>query len=141
MSTGAFFKFPTMIRRLHAGALCVHIDEYVALLQEQGYSRQSARVHLQVLTDFSGWLQRRELSVSDIDASTLRRYLRCRRRFVDQHRGASSAINKLLGMLRDRGIGNHDTTSGSIDPIECARLTFRRLKRQFGVNFPGHFTT
>jgi len=36
MSTDAFFKFPTMIRRLHAGPLRVHIDEYVALLQEQG---------------------------------------------------------------------------------------------------------
>jgi hypothetical protein len=76
MSTGAFFKFPTMSRRLHAGPPRVHIDEYVALLQEQGYSRQSARVHLQVLADFSGWLQTRELSVSDIDALTLRHHLR-----------------------------------------------------------------
>src|SRR6516164_3991385 len=108
MSSGAFFKFPVMIRCLHAGPLRVHIDEYVALLREQGYSRQSARVHLQVLTDFSGWLQLRELSVSDIDASTLRHYLRCRSRFVDQHRGASSALNNLFGMLRDRVLANHD---------------------------------
>ena len=43
MSTDAFFKFPTMIRRLHAGPLRVHMDEYVALLQEQGYSRQLAK--------------------------------------------------------------------------------------------------
>ena len=130
MSTDAFFKFPTMIRRLHAGPLRVHIDEYVALLQEQGYSRQSARVHLQVLTDFSGWLQRRELSVGDIDASTLRHYLRCRSRFVDRHRGASSALNKLLGMLRDRGIANHDTTSGAIDPVECAKENFKQYLSQ-----------
>ena len=94
MSTGAFFKFPVMIRCLHAGPLGVHIDAYVALLQEQGYSRQSARVHLQVLADFSRWLQRRELSANDIDASTLQRYLRCRSRFVGEHRGASSALNK-----------------------------------------------
>ena len=53
MSTGAFFKFAVMIRCLHAGPLGVHIDAYVALLQEQGYARQSARVHLQVLADFS----------------------------------------------------------------------------------------
>jgi hypothetical protein len=130
MSTGAFFKFPVMIRCLHAGPLGVHIDAYVALLREQGYARQSARVHLQVLADFSRWLQRRELSVSDIDASTLQRYLRCRSRFVDQHRGASSALNKLLGMLRDRVIANHDTTSGAIDPIECAREKFKQYLSQ-----------
>ena len=100
MSPDAAFKFPTMIRRLHAGPLRVHIDEYVALLREQGYSRQSARVHLQVLTDFGDWLQLRELSVSDIGASTLRHYLRCRSRFVDQHRGASSALNELFGVPR-----------------------------------------
>jgi hypothetical protein len=108
MSTGAFFKFPVLIRCLHAGPLGVHIDAYVALLQEQGYARQSARVHLQVFADFSRWLRRRELSVGDIDASMLQRYLRCRSRFVDQHRGASCALNKLLGMLRARGIANHD---------------------------------
>jgi site-specific recombinase XerD len=130
MSTGEVFKFPTMRRRLHAGPLRVHIDEYIALLQEQGYSRQSARVHLQVLADFSGWLQRRKLSVGDIDASTLGHYLRCRERFVDRHRGASSALNKLLGMLRDRGIANHDTRIGAIDPIECAKENFKQYLSQ-----------
>ena len=130
MSTGAFFKFPVMIRCLHAGPLGVHIDAYVALLQEQGYSRQSARVHLRVLADFSRWLQRRELSANDIDASTLQRYLRCRSRFVDQHRGASSALNKLLGMLRDRGIANHDTAPSAIDPVECAKENFKQYLSQ-----------
>jgi site-specific recombinase XerD len=130
MSTGAFFKFPVMIRCLHAGPLGVHIDAYVALLQEQGYSRQSARVHLQVLADFSRWLQRRELSANDIDASTLQRYLRCRSRFVGEHRGASSALNKLLGMLRDRGIANHDTAPSAIDPVECAKENFKQYLSQ-----------
>jgi len=130
MSTGAFFKFPVMIRCLHAGPLGVHIDAYVALLREQGYARRSARVHLQVLTDFSRWLQRRELSVSDIDASTLQRYLRCRSRFVGEHRGASSALNKLLGMLRDRGIAKHDTAPSAIDPLECAKENFEQYLSQ-----------
>jgi site-specific recombinase XerD len=130
MSTRVFLKFPMMVRRLHAGPLGVYIEAYVALLQEQGYSRQSARVHLQVLADFSGWLQRRELSVSDIDASTLQRYLRCRSRFVDQHRGASSALNKLLGMLRDRGIANHHMAPGAIGPLECAKENFEQYLSQ-----------
>ncbi len=130
MSTGAFSKFPMVTRRLHAGPLSVHIDAYVALLQEQGYARQSARVHFQVLADFSRWLQRRELSVGDIDASTLQRYLRCRSCFVDRHRGASSALNKLIGMLRDRGIANHDTAPVAVDPVECAKEDFKQYLSQ-----------
>ena len=130
MSSGVFLKFPMMVRRLHAGPLGVYIEAYVALLQEQGYSRQSARVHLQVLADFSRWLQRRELSANDIDASTLQRYLRCRSRFVDQHRGASSALNKLLGMLRDRGIANHHMAPGAIGPLDCAKENFEQYLSQ-----------
>ena len=130
MSTSAFFKFPKVIRRLHAGPLGVHIDAYAALLQEQGYACQSACVHLQVIADFSRWLQRRELGADDIDAQTLQRYLHCRRRFVGRYRGASSALDKILGMLRDRGIAKHDTPPVVIDAGDRAEEDFKRYLLQ-----------
>ena len=132
MATGAFafFKSPMKIRRLHAGPLSFHIDAYAALLQGQGYARQSARVHLQVLADFSRWLHRRELGVDGIDAQTLQRYLRCRSRFADRHRGASSALNKFLGMLHDRGIAKHDPPPVAVDPCERVEEDFKRYLSQ-----------
>ena len=97
MSTGASFKCLKTIRRLHVGPLGVHIDGYGALLQEQGNARQSARVHLQVLADFSRHL-------CDIDPTILEHYLRRRRRFVGRHPGASRALNVFLRMLPELGI-------------------------------------
>ena len=79
MSTSSFFKFHRVVRRLQEGPLGVHIDAYAALLQEQGYKRASACVHLQIVADLSRWMQRRELGVKDIDAETLKQYLHCRR--------------------------------------------------------------
>jgi hypothetical protein len=61
MSTSSFFKFHRVIRRLQEGPLGVHIDAYAALLQEQGYKRASACVHLQIVADLSRWMQRRNL--------------------------------------------------------------------------------
>jgi site-specific recombinase XerD len=33
-------------------------------------------------------------------------------------------------MLRDRGIANHDTTSGAIDPVVCAKENFKQYLSQ-----------
>src|ERR1700724_399384 len=135
MSTGVFFKFPKIIRYLHAGPLGVHMDAYAALLQEQGYARQSAQVHLQVLADFSRWLQSRKLWVDDIDDTKLQHYFRCRSRFVRRHRGASRALTKILGMLRDRGIAKTETALVAIDSVERAEEDFKGyLSKERGLS-------
>jgi site-specific recombinase XerD len=85
---------------------------------------------LQVLADFSRWLQRRELGADDIDAQTLQRYLRCRSRFADRHRGASSALNKFLEMLHDRGIAKHDTPPVAVDLCERVEEDFKQYLSQ-----------
>ena len=85
MSTSSFFKFDKVIRRLHEGPLGAHIDAYAALLQEQGYTRASACVHLKIVNDLSRWMQRRELRVRDINAETVKQYLHCRRHYVGRY--------------------------------------------------------
>ena len=130
MSTSSFFKFHRVIRRLHEGPLGVHIDAYAALLQEQGYKRPSACVHLQIVADLSRWMQRRELDVNDIDAETLKRYLHCRRHYVGRYRGASAAPYKILGMLRDRGIVEQEKRPVSVDEGERTAADFKRYLAQ-----------
>jgi hypothetical protein len=46
-----FFTDPHTLHRLHEGPLGAYVDAYAALLQDQGYSRQSARHQLQLLAD------------------------------------------------------------------------------------------
>jgi site-specific recombinase XerD len=130
MSTSSFFKFHRVIRRLQEGPLGVHIDAYAALLQEQGYKRASACVHLQIVADLSRWMQRRELGVKDIDAETLKRYLHCRRHYVGRYRGASAAAYKILGMLRDRGIVDQEIPLVAVDEGERTEADFKRYLLQ-----------
>jgi site-specific recombinase XerD len=130
MSTSSFFKFQKVIRRLHEGPLGVHVDAYAALLQEQGYKRASACVHLQIVADLSRWMQRRQLGVNDIDAETLKRYLHSRRHYVGRYRGASAAPYKILSMLRDRGIVDQETPSVSVDEVGLTETDFRRYLSQ-----------
>src|ERR1035437_6582153 len=100
LSLNTVFKFPSVIRRQHDGPLGIHIDAYEALLQEEGYSHRSTYVHLHVVADFSRWLKRQRLDADHIDEQAVKRYLECRRRFVQRYRGASSVPYKFLGMLR-----------------------------------------
>ncbi|MEW6367115.1 MAG: hypothetical protein AB1714_20995 [Acidobacteriota bacterium] len=130
MSTSSFFKFHGVIRRLHEGPLGVHIDAYAALLQEQGYKRASACVHLQIVADLSRWMQRRELGVNDIGAETLNRYLHCRRHYIGRYRGASAAPYKILGMLRDRGIVDQEIPPVAVDESERTEADFKRYLLQ-----------
>ena len=130
MSTSSFFKFHGVIRRLHEGPLGIHVDAYAALLQEQGYKRRSARVHLQIVADLSRWMQRRELGVNEIDTETLKRYLRCRKHYIGRYRGASAAPYKILGMLRDRGIVEQETPPVSVDEGERTEVDFKRYLLQ-----------
>src|SRR5207249_6881285 len=130
MSTSSFFKFDKVIRRLHEGPLGIHIDAYAALLQDQGYTRASACVHLKIVSDLSRWMQRRELSVHDIDAETLKQYLHCHRRYVGRYRGASAVPYKILSMLRDRGIVEQEKRPVSVDEGEHAEADFKRYLSQ-----------
>ena len=130
MSTSSFFKCHRVIRRLHEGPLGVHIDAYAALLQEQGYKRASACVHLQIVADLSRWMQRRELGVKDIDAETLKRYLHCRRHYVGRYRGASAAPYKILDMLRDRGIVDQELPPVAVDEGARTEADFKRYLSQ-----------
>jgi hypothetical protein len=53
MSAAAFFKFSRTLRRMHEGPLGVYIDDFAALLQEEGYSRHSSCEMIRVVADFS----------------------------------------------------------------------------------------
>jgi hypothetical protein len=135
MSMSTVFKFPSVIRRQHDGPLGIHIDAYEALLQEEGYSRRSTYVHLHVVADFSRWLKRQRLDADHIGEQTVKRYLQCRRRFVERYRGASFVPYKFLGRLRDQGIINHKAPAVAADACKLAVADFERyLSKERGLS-------
>jgi hypothetical protein len=67
MTVNAYVTTPTLQRRLHEGPLGMHIDLYAAQLLNEGHCRQSAWRCLRVVSDFSHWLERRRISLTDVD--------------------------------------------------------------------------
>jgi hypothetical protein len=82
MMVNAYVTTPAPQRRLHEGPLGIHIDLYAAQLLTEGHCRQSAWRCLRVVSDFSHWLERKRISLQEIDERTVERYqaLRLRNR-------------------------------------------------------------
>src|SRR5690349_15668346 len=92
---------PDFIERFRIGPLAPHLDAYIKLLEQQGYSKVSARAQVQAIRRFSKWLADPPQRLSDIDEATIARF----RSHPSQNlqRGDEAALYRLLGMLRDRG--------------------------------------
>lgn len=95
---------PDFIERFRVGPLAPYLDAYVRLLQQQGYSKVSARAHLQAIRRFSKWLAARRQRLSGMDEATITRFRR--RHQQDLRRGDVAALFRLLRMLRDLGASN-----------------------------------
>ena len=99
-----FFTNPDTIQRMHEGPLGHYIDDYVALLDEQGYSRQSACSQTRLVADLSRWLHRQGFEANDINEQTIDMFLRDREQHLRLRRGDRYTLNKLLDHLRKMGI-------------------------------------
>lgn len=99
-----FFTNPHTLHRLHEGPLGAYVDAYAALLQDQGYSRQSARHQLQLLAELGRWLQRKGLGAKDLTPHRIARYARYHKRHFRSHRDEASTLRRLLRLLRERGV-------------------------------------
>ncbi len=80
------------------------IEDYVAMLRSQGYRPGSIRGDLRLLAKLNAWLSQHNLALCEIDEHALERFARrrlCRRKSVA---GESSALLRLLTILRRAGV-------------------------------------
>ena len=111
MSTAAFFTFAGTCRRMYAGPLGPHIDEFITWLQEQHYTRHSIRCKIRVIADFSRWLGKRHLGASAADAECVHRFLEHRERTNNSTTGDLSALRQMADMLLRKRITQPSTVS------------------------------
>ncbi len=95
------FLDPDFIERFRIGPLAQHLDAYLRLLEQQGYSKVSARGQLRAIALFSAWLADRRRQVHDIVEKTIASFLRHSRPEV--RRGDAAALHRLLRLLREIG--------------------------------------
>jgi site-specific recombinase XerD len=115
------------------GPLAPHVDAYLTLIREQGYSPGHARIQIQVVGRFSQWLQRRRFGIRDMDQSVIERFLHGRRD-GSTPRGDTATVYRLLNMLRQAGIARPESQPA---PSSSQRLMgdYRRyLLQQRGLS-------
>ena len=66
--------------------------------------RHSIRQQIVVIADFSRWLRQKHIDVRDLDSKIVDRFLRSRRRQQRVRRGDPKTLQRLLTMLRQKGV-------------------------------------
>lgn len=122
--TSRFFNKSEELRCLREGPLGRYIDDYAALLVEGGYLRRPARVQLRLIADFSRWLHLRRLEAKDLTQQQTEQYLRDRKRSVRIKLGDAACLRRLLKLLRDLGIADHE-------PATIPAGVYERLADEF----------
>jgi len=100
MTVNAYVTTQKLQRRLHEGPLGIHLDLYAAQLLKEGHCRQSAWRCLRVVSDFSHWLDRKHISLAEVDERTVERYQEFRLRNRCPFLSDQPALNRLLTVLR-----------------------------------------
>ncbi len=98
------FTFSSTIERLRQGPLSEHLDACAAGVAEQGYSHDSIRQQIVAIADFSRWLKQKNMDVHALDSKVVDRFLRLRGRPRRVRRGDPKTLQRLLTMLRQKGV-------------------------------------
>lgn len=101
MSTTIYFQWPSVLARLHAGALSGFIDGYAARCAERGYAHHHAACRVHDVGVFSRWLGRRRLSVQDINEARIQVFLTTT---TERLHSSRRTLLELLADLRSLGV-------------------------------------
>jgi site-specific recombinase XerD len=80
------------------------VDVYAAELHAEGYARQSARVQIRLVADFSRWLDKQRILAPTITPDHFPAYLRSRARQRRPRRDDRAALRRLCTLLRYQGV-------------------------------------
>ncbi len=93
-----------ILSRLHDGPLGLYIGSYLELLNEQGYSHESAEEQVRVIVGFSRWLDRNNYKAEDVSQEKADRFLKRRYRHLHPQSGDSAALHRLNALLCRMGV-------------------------------------
>ena len=95
-----FFKNPRTLQRMQDGPLGNYSGALADWLQANGYAKPSIRRKLQLVADFSRWLQRKDDEAQELTQEHGRAFLLSRRRAgFRPHYGDRAAVAQVLELL------------------------------------------
>ncbi len=116
--------YPQIHQPIYNGPLAPVIDVYATLLHRGGYKRQSARIQIRLVADFSRWIAQQGIKVCRVSQPIIDRYLRSRYRRYRPRREDRSTLNRVLALLREKGFVPIPTTIHT--PLEQIEDDFKR---------------
>lgn len=84
--------------------LSPYIGGFAKWARHQGYVRDSRHRRVRLAACFSRWLYRQAISICRVSSGHVARYLRCRARNVQIHRGDAAALRQFMNFLRGQGV-------------------------------------
>jgi integrase/recombinase XerD len=90
--------------RLRGNLLVPHLSAFAASLREDGYATVTMQSKVGLLADFSQWLARESISVTELDERRADAFIRCRERKAGVRRGERETLRQFLAHMRNRGV-------------------------------------
>lgn len=98
-----FFK-RLAAERLRGNPLVPHLSAFAASLREDGYAAVTMQSKVGLLADFSQWLARKSISVTELDERRADAFISGRQRKGRVRRGERETLRQFLAHLRKRGV-------------------------------------
>lgn len=126
-----FFRDPRTFVRLQVGPLGPYLAAYAGQLHAQQYAQRSARERIQLVADFSRWLDQHRISVRELTPQHTTQYLRDR---IQQgrrpRRGDAAALDRVLDLLRQMAIITGPPAPVVATPAARVQAEFDRYLQQ-----------
>jgi site-specific recombinase XerD len=93
-----------ILSKLRKEPLGFYIDSYLELLNEQGFSQQSAEEQVRVIIDFNRWLAEKGYKAGDVSQEKADQFLKNRYRHRRPLNGDSAALHRLNDLFLRLGV-------------------------------------
>lgn len=95
---------PRTLSRLQKGPLGFYVGSYLELLNEQGFSRESAEEQIRLIAGFSRWLDENGYKAEDVSQEKADRFLKYRYLHLQPLKGDTAALHRLNDLLCRMGV-------------------------------------
>ena len=131
-----FYKDPATVQRRRAGLLGPHLDSFIEVVSDLGYSRLSIFVRLRLLGDLERWLQRNAFGVNDLKEEVVDRFLEERRRTKKSRAtGDPLSLRQFLDHLRQRGAVREADSTIDQSPLAALQRRYEEyLRKERGLS-------
>ena len=138
-----FYKDPATVQRRRAGLLGPHLDSFIEVVSDLGYSRLRIFVRLRLLGDLERWLQRNAFGVNDLKEEVVDRFLKERRRTKKSRAmGDPLSLRQFLDHLRQRGTVREAESTIDQSPLAALERRYEEyLRKERGLSplTPGRY--